>query len=71
MKVLKCVTHEDHEVCNQIDDENYPYYSEYEVMTHKLKTIFHPISIHLITFVWDDLPHFTLRRFHNHVDDHM
>ena len=65
MKVLKCVIHEDHEDYNPIDDEKYPYYSKYEVMTHKLKKIVHPKSIHLITFVWDDIPHFTLGGFDN------
>ena len=42
MKILKCVVHEiheDHEVYNPIEDEGYPYYSEYEFMTGKLKTL--------------------------------
>ena len=73
MKVLKCVIHEYHEVCNPRDDENYPHYSEYEVMTHKLKT-FSILKVYMITFFWDDLPHFTLGGFDNPVfmvDEHL
>ena len=40
----------DHEVCNPIEDENYPYYSEYEIMTHKLKTLYI-----LKVFIWSHL----------------
>ena len=61
--------HEDHQFCNPIEDEKYPYYSEYEFMTHKLKTL----SI-LKLFILSHIPHFTLWGFDNHVfmvDEHM
>ena len=75
MKILKCVIHEiheDHEVYNPIEYEDYMYYSEYEVMRHK--NLVHLKSIQLVTFVWGDIPCFTPRGFNNHVfmvDEHM
>ena len=39
MRTKKCEIHEDHDVCNQIEDKDYYVHLVFEVMTHKLLTI--------------------------------
>ena len=39
MKTTKCESHEDHDVCNQIEDKDDYVHLVFEVMTHKLLTV--------------------------------